>query len=100
MKKGVWVSIFAAAAAVAAAAVAVTAFIKRKSEALADHLDYDPDAYFETDDDDDSLYEGDPVEGSDLVEAEEPEEETIPPFPDEQEAVGQDEAVSDDDQAY
>lgn len=46
MKKGVWVSIFAAAAAVAAAAVAVTAFIKRKSEALADHLDYDPDALF------------------------------------------------------
>lgn len=100
MKKGVWVSIFAAAAAIAAAAVAVTAFIKRKSEALADHLDYDPDAYFETDEDDDSLYEGEPVEIPVDEEVGETEEETIPPFPDEQEAVGEDETVSDDDQAY
>lgn len=98
MKKGVWVSIIAAAAAIAAAAVAVTAFIKRKSEALADHLDYDPDAYFESDEDDDSLYEGEPVEAP--ADEEESEEETIPPFPDEQDAVEESESVSDDDQAY
>ena len=99
MKKGVWVSIFAAVAAVAAAAVAVTAFIKRKSEALADHLDYDPDAYFESDEEDDaSLYEGEPVEVP--VDEEEPDEETIPPFPDEQSAVEEDDSVSEDDQAY
>lgn len=98
MKKGVWVSIIAAAAAIAAAAVAVTAFIKRKSEALADHLDYDPDAYFESDEDDESLYEGEPVEAP--ADEEEPEEETIPPFPDEQDAVEESESVSNDDQAY
>ena len=99
MKKGVWVSIFAAAAAVAAAAVAVTAFIKRKSEALADHLDYDPDAYFESDEEDDaSLYEGEPVEVP--ADEEEPDEETIPPLPDEQSAVEEDDSVSEDDQAY
>ncbi len=98
MKKGVWVSIFAAAAAIAAAAVAVTTFIKRKSEALADHLDYDPDAYFESDEDDDSLYEEEPVEAP--ADEEEPEEETIPPFPDEQNAIEEGEAVSDDDEAY
>ncbi len=98
MKKGVWVSIIAAAAAIAAAAVAVTAFIKRKSEALADHLDYDPDAYFESDEDDESLYEGEPVEAP--ADEEKPEEETIPPFPDEQDAVEESESVSNDDQAY
>ena len=98
MKKGIWVSIFAAAAAVAAAAVAVTAFIKRKSEALADHLDYDPDAYFEADEEDESLFDGDPVEApADEEDEDEEEEETIPPFPDEQAAVEGDEAVSDDD---
>ena len=47
MKKGIWVSIIAGAAAVAAASVAVAAFIKRKSEALSDQLDYDPEEYFE-----------------------------------------------------
>lgn len=99
MKKGVWVSIFAAAAAIAAAAVAVTAFIKRKSEALADHLDYDPDAYFESDEDDESLYQGEPVEAP-ADEEESEDEETIPPFPDEQEAVEESDSVSDDDKAY
>lgn len=52
MKKGIWVSIIAAVAAVAAAGVAVAAFIKRKSETLSDHLDYDPEEYFEADDQD------------------------------------------------
>ncbi|MBR6790793.1 MAG: hypothetical protein IKM31_08025 [Oscillospiraceae bacterium] len=47
MKKGIWLSIIAGAAAVAAASVAAAAFIKRKSEALSDQLDYDPDEYFE-----------------------------------------------------
>ena len=47
MKKGLWVSVIAGAAAVAAASVAVAAFIKRKSEALSDQLDYDPEEYFE-----------------------------------------------------
>ena len=47
MKKGIWLSVIAGAAAVAAASVAVAAFIKRKSEALSDQLDYDPDEYFE-----------------------------------------------------
>ena len=49
MKKGIWVSIIAGAAAVAAASVAVAAFIKRKSEALSDQLDYDPEEYFDDD---------------------------------------------------
>lgn len=49
MKKKIWVSIIAGAAAIAAAAVAIAAFIKRKSEALSDHLDYDPEEYFEAD---------------------------------------------------
>ncbi len=89
MKKGVWVSILAAAAAVAAAAIAVTAFIKRKSEALSDHLDYDPDAYFEPDDEEDSLYG---EESADL----EHEEETVPPFPDEQLAAEENDDISDD----
>jgi len=51
MKKGIWVSIIAGVAAVAAAGVAVAAFIKRKSEALSDHLDYDPEEYFEAEED-------------------------------------------------
>lgn len=50
MKKGFWVSLLAGAAAIAAAAIAVTAFVRKKSKALSEHLDYDPDDYFENDD--------------------------------------------------
>jgi hypothetical protein len=43
MKKSVWLSVIAGTAAVVGAAVAVTAYLKKKSRALSDHLDYDPD---------------------------------------------------------
>lgn len=62
MKKGIWVSIIAGVAAVAAAGVAVAAFIKRKSEALSDHLDYDPEEYFEADEDSAEEAETEPAE--------------------------------------
>ena len=73
MKKGIWVSVIAGAAAVAAAAVAVGAFLKRKSEALSDHLDYDPEEYFEADDE----LNGDSAE-EEAVGEEAPEEEEEP----------------------
>ena len=47
MKKGVWLSVIAGAAAVAGAAVAVSAFLKKKSRALSDQLDYEPEDDFE-----------------------------------------------------
>lgn len=99
MKKGGWVSAFAAAAGIAAAAVAVTAFIKRKSEALVGQLDYDPDVYFESDGDEEFLYSGEFMEEA-ADEGEKIEEmETIPLFPQEQEAIEADEDVFDDNQA-
>ncbi|HIS75295.1 MAG TPA: hypothetical protein IAB51_00650 [Candidatus Merdivicinus excrementipullorum] len=81
MKKNVWIAIIAGAAAVVAGAVAVAAYVRKKSRALAEHLDYDPDEYFEEecscDDEDCCCHECGAAE-----EAEE-EEETIPLYPDE-----------------
>lgn len=73
MKKGIWVSVIAGVAAVAAASVAVAAFIKRKSEALSDQLDYDPEEYFDADDD--VVVE---VTGDETIEAVEDAEEEVP----------------------
>lgn len=82
MKKNVWIAIIAGAAAVVAGAVAVAAYVRKKSRALAEHLDYDPDEYFEEecscDDDDCCCHECGCAE-----EAEAEEEETIPLYPDE-----------------
>ena len=81
MKKNVWIAIIAGAAAVVAGAVAVAAYVRKKSRALAEHLDYDPDEYFKEecrcDDEDCCCHECGAAE-----EAEE-EEETIPLYPDE-----------------
>ena len=52
----------AGAAAIAAAAVAIAAFIKRKSEALSDHLDYDPEEYFEADEENLTNEEEEPIQ--------------------------------------
>ncbi len=73
MKKGL-LSILAAGAAVAVAAVAATTYIKKKSESIADYLDYEPE------DDEEIIIKEEEVE---VVE----ELETVPPFPTEQEAV-------------
>jgi len=72
-KKGLF-SILAAGAAVAVAAVAATTYIKKKSESIADYLDYEPE------DDEEIIIKSEEVE---VVE----ELETVPPFPAEQEAV-------------
>ena len=72
MKKGIWVSVIAGAAAVAAAAVAVGAFLKRKSEALSDHLDYDPEEYFEADDELNGDSAAEEAAGEETPEEEEP----------------------------
>ncbi len=69
MKKGLF-SVLATAAAVAVAAVAATTYIKKKSEKIADYLDYEPD--------EDLI----PDEDADYVEIME-EIETIPPFKEE-----------------
>ncbi|MGI5856935.1 MAG: hypothetical protein ACOX64_10805 [Candidatus Merdivicinus sp.] len=96
MKKGFWVSLLAGAAAIAAAAVAVTVFIRKKSKALSEHLDYDPDEYFENDEDGECCC-GQCCEGEDSECCCE-EEETIPLHPDETAAV-ESEAVPDADPA-
>lgn len=82
MKKNVWIAIAAGIAAVAAGAIAVAAYVRKKSRALSEHLDYDPDEYFEEDcscDDEDCCCH----ECGCKEEPEEEEEETIPLYPDE-----------------
>ena len=83
MKKGVWVSILAGVAAIAAAAVAVTVFIRKKSKALSEHLDYDPDEYFEDEEDDEEGCQCEETGECCCCGEEEEEEETIPLYPDE-----------------
>ena len=82
MKKNVWIAIAAGIAAVAAGAIAVAAYVRKKSRALSEHLDYDPDEYFEEecscDDEDCCCHECGCQEAP-----EEEEEETIPLYPDE-----------------
>lgn len=91
MKKGFWVSLLAGTAAVAAAAVAVTAFIRKKSQALSEHLDYDPDEYFENDECDDNCCDccGEKA-------PEEDEEETLPLHPEEVEESPAEEAPAEE----
>lgn len=79
MKKNVWIAIAAGAAAVVAGAIALAAFLRKKSKALSEHLDYDPDEYFE-----DECECGDECCcGEEEPEEEEEELETIPLHPDE-----------------
>lgn len=48
MKKSFWISLVAGIAAVAAAAVAIAALVRRKTESIAQELDFEPDDdYFE-----------------------------------------------------
>lgn len=80
MKKNMWIAIAAGIAAVAAGAIAVAAYVRKKSRALSEHLDYDPDEYFEEDcscDEDCCCHE------CGCQEEPEEEEETIPLYPDE-----------------
>ncbi len=74
-KKGLF-SILAAGAAVAVAAVAATTYIKKKSESIADYLDYEPE------DDEEIIIEAEETEVAEELE-------TVPPFPAEQEAVAE-----------
>ena len=76
MKKKGLISILAAGAAVAVAAIAATAYLKKKSESIADYLDYEPE------DDEEIII----VKSSEEV-VEDQELETIPPFPSEQESI-------------
>ncbi|HIT80349.1 MAG TPA: hypothetical protein IAC40_08745 [Candidatus Faecivivens stercorigallinarum] len=51
MKKSFWISLIAGVAAVAAVAVAIAALIRRKTEAIAQELDFEPDDdYFDLSD--------------------------------------------------
>lgn len=81
MKKNVWIAIAAGAAAVVAGAIALAAYLRKKSKALSEHLDYDPDEYFEDE------CECDDCECGECdccqEDGEEAEEETIPLYPDE-----------------
>ncbi len=53
MKKGFWISLIAGVAAVSAVAVAIAALIRRKTEAIAQELDFEPDDdYFDLSDED------------------------------------------------
>lgn len=54
MKKGFWISLIAGVAAVAAVAVAIAALIRRKTDAIAQELDFEPDDnYFDLSDEED-----------------------------------------------
>ena len=54
MKKSVWISLIAAIAAVAAAAIAIAALVRRKTNAIAQELDFEPDDdYYDEDEDED-----------------------------------------------
>lgn len=79
MKKSVWIAIAAGVAAVAAGVIAVAAYLRKKSKALSEHLDYDPDEYFEEECD---CCGEDGCECEDAAEEEE-EEETIPLYSEE-----------------
>lgn len=70
MKKSFWISLVAGIAAVAAAAVAIAALVRRKTESIAQELDFEPDDdYFEIADEeeecencDECCYSGDSEE--------------------------------------
>lgn len=84
MKKNVWIAIAAGAAAVVAGAIALAAFLRRKSKALSEHLDYDPDEYFEDECEcEDCECEDGCCCGAEEEEQDEEELETIPLHPDE-----------------
>ena len=54
MKKSFWISLIAGMAAVAAAAVAIAALVRRKTDSIAQELDFEPDDdYFEVAGEDD-----------------------------------------------
>ena len=76
MKKKGLLSILAAGAAVAVAAVAATTYIKKKSEAITDYLDYEPE------DDEEIIIKSEEIETTEGLE-------TVPPFPTEQEALSE-----------
>ena len=78
MKKNVWIAIPAGAAAVVAGAIALAAFLRKKSKALSEHLDYDHDENFE-----DECECGDECCCGEEEPEEEEELETIPLHPDE-----------------
>ncbi len=85
MKKNVWIAIAAGVAAVVAGAIAVATYLRKKSKALSEHLDYDPDEYFEDEcdccDEECSCEEDEKTDTEDSAETEE--EETIPIYPEE-----------------
>lgn len=54
MKKSFWISLVAGIAAVAAAAIAIAALVRKKTESIAQELDFEPDDdYFEIPDEED-----------------------------------------------
>ena len=56
MKKSVWISLIAAVAALAAAAVAIAALVRRKTNAIAQELDFEPDDdYYDPEEEDEDL---------------------------------------------
>lgn len=57
MKKGFWISLIAGVAAVAAVAVAIAALIRRKTDAIAQELDFEPDDYFDLSDEEEEAAE-------------------------------------------
>ena len=71
--------------------MAVTAFIRKKSQALSEHLDYDPDEYFENDECGDDCCDccGEKA-------PEEDEEETLPLHPEEVEEAPAEEAPAEE----
>ena len=63
MKKGFWISLIAGVAAVAAVAVAIAALIRRKTDAIAQELDFEPDDnYFDLSDEDEDAEEAGEIE--------------------------------------
>jgi flagellar basal body-associated protein FliL len=75
MKKSFWISLIAGIAAVAAAAIAIAALVRRKTEAIAQELDFEPDDdYFEVADDEEESDEG---YGEDCYSCESEEEEEV-----------------------
>ena len=87
MKKNWWLCLIAGVALIAAAAVAVALFVRKKSKALAEHLDYDPDDYFEEGDEDSCEFSCEECGECCCCGEECEEEETMPLYPDETAAV-------------